>query len=478
MNVTLTEHQTSGAELRAIVERQRSAFMHDGPPSLADRRGSLTKLKQVLLDRREDFVQAVSADFGHRSRQETSLFDVASVVEGINYLHRNLGRWTKPERRRVSLSFQPASNYVLYQPLGVIGIISPWNYPVALAMIPLATALAAGNRAMLKPSELTPRTSDLIKAALLEIFPEEHVAVVTGGASVGIAFSKLPFDHLLFTGSTPVGRSIMRAASDNLVPVTLELGGKSPVIIERGFSLPIAARRVAYGKLANAGQTCIAPDYALVPEEEVEPFVNAYMIQVARLYPDIGGNPDYTTIINDGHFDRLRRLLDDARTKGARVIELGTASRSARTTHPRTMIPALVLGATDGMSVMQDEIFGPILPVIPYRTLEDAIAYVNARPRPLALYFFGADGPGRRLVMERTTSGGVSVNETNLHYAQNDIPFGGVGESGMGAYRGHEGFKTLSHAKSVFQQSRINLTDVVRPPFGSLFERVVGLLLR
>ena len=469
---------TTDDGLTATLVRQRAAFLRDGPPSLAQRRSDLMMLKNALREHREDFVAAINTDFGHRSRQETSLFDLSTVAEGINYLHRNLRRWMRPERRRVGLPFLPATNRVLYQPLGVVGIISPWNYPLALALMPLATALAAGNRAMIKPSELTPQTSAMMKSVLNKVFADDQVAVVTGDSSVGIEFSRLPFDHLLFTGSTTVGRSIMRAASDNLVPVTLELGGKSPVIVERGSSLSTAARRIAYGKLANGGQTCIAPDYVLVAEQEVDDFVTAYEKEAAKLYPDIASNPDYTSIVNDRHYARLTALLDDARSKGARVIELGGPAKPGDKKHARTMVPTIVLNVTDEMNVMKDEIFGPILPIMPYRDLEGAVAYVNSRPRPLALYFFGPAGPGRRMVLERTTSGGVSINETNLHYAQDDIPFGGVGLSGMGAYHGHEGFKALSHAKGVFEQATFNLTDTVRPPFGRLVERVVGFMMR
>ncbi|MDQ3564120.1 MAG: coniferyl aldehyde dehydrogenase [Pseudomonadota bacterium] len=468
----------SDTALAAVLNRQRAAFLRDGPPSLAQRRSDLMKLKRALQERREDFVAAINADFGHRSRQETSLLEMATVVDGVKYLHRNLARWMRPEKRRVALHFLPGSARVVYQPLGVVGIISPWNYPAALALMPLATALAAGNRAMIKPSGFTPTTAALMASMLADVFQQDQVAVVTGDTQVGVAFSKLAFDHILFTGSTPVGRAVMRAASENLVPVTLELGGKSPVIIEQGSSLRKAARCIAYGKLTNAGQTCIAPDYVLVAEQEVEDFVAAYTREVAKLYPDIAANPDYTSIINDRRHARLLDLLVDARAKGGRVIEIGAQADDGATVHRRTMAPAVVLDVTEEMSVMKDEIFGPILPVVPYRELEDAVAYVNARPRPLALYFFGPDGPGRKLVLERTTSGGVAINETNLNYAQDDIPFGGVGASGMGAYHGQEGFKTMSHAKGIFEQARLNFTDVVRPPFGKLFERTVDFLLR
>lgn len=463
--------------LTALLGRQRAAFLQEGPPPIAQRRSDLSRLKQALLDNRDGFVGAIDSDFGHRSRQETSLLELVPLISGIDYLHRNLARFMRPERRRVALHFQLGATRVLYQPLGVVGIISPWNYPVALALMPLATALAAGNRVMIKPSEFMPATSALLTKVLGDVFPRDKVAVVTGDSSVGIAFAALPFDHLAFTGSTAVGRSVMRAASDNLVPVTLELGGKSPVIIEAGSSLPRAARRIAFGKLANAGQTCIAPDYVLVAEPEVEGFVAAYEAAVAKLYPNIAMNPDYTSVVSERHYARLEGLLADARSKGARVIEIGAAEEGART-HARTFLPALVLDVTDAMSVMKDEVFGPILPIVPYPTLEAAVGYVNARPRPLALYVFGPKGPGRNYILAHTTSGGVTINDTLFHYGQDDIPFGGVGASGIGAYHGPEGFKTMSHAKGVFQQAALNGTDIIRPPFGTWFERFVDFLLR
>lgn len=462
--------------LTATLARQRAAFLRDGPPSLTMRRRDLLKLKDAILARQEEFVAALNADFGHRATQETVLLDLGSTVDTIKYLHRNLRRWMRAERRSVAMVFFPGSNRVVYQPLGVIGIVSPWNYPVSLALTPLATALAAGNRAMLKPSELTPATTGLLATMLAAIFEQDQVAVVTGDAKIGSAFSALPFDHILFTGSIPVGRAVMRAASENLVPVTLELGGKSPAIVECGSPFRNAAHRIAYGKLANGGQTCVAPDYALLPEEEIDDFVASFKEEVAKLYPDIGADPDYTWIINDHHFARLSGLVEDARAKGARVIEIGT--KPAGASQSRLFLPTLLLNVTDEMSVMKDEIFGPILPIVPYGALEDAVAYVNARPRPLALYFFGPDGPGRRLVLDRTTSGNVVINDTILHYAQDDLPFGGVGMSGMGAYHGPEGFKTMSHAKGVYQQPRFNVAEGVRPPFGKFFNFLAYFIMR
>jgi coniferyl-aldehyde dehydrogenase len=384
----------------------------------------------------------------------------------------------RPQRRHVSLTFQPASNRVLYQPIGVVGIISPWNYPASLALMPLATALAAGNRVMLKPSEITSRTSELLRTMLGGAFGPEQVAVVTGESTVGAAFAALPFDHLLFTGSTPVGRAVMRSASERLVPVTLELGGKSPAIVQPGSSLELAARRIAFGKLANGGQTCVAPDYVLVAEAEVEAFVAEYGRQVVALYPDIEQNPDYSTIVSDHHWHRLHGLIEDARANGARIVELATPPAGRATRHPRTFLPVVILGATPAMRIMHEEIFGPVLPVVAYQSMEAAVAHVNSHPRPLALYFFGPQGPDRRLVLERTVSGGVTINDTLLHYGQDDLPFGGIGASGMGAYHGPEGFKAMSHARAVFEQARFNLTDVIRPPYGRLIERVIRLLLR
>jgi len=471
--VTKTEIES---DLIATLAKQRAAFLRDGPPSLSDRRRDLMKLKHALLDRQDDFVAAVNADFGHRARQETLMLDLGSSVGAIKHLYDKLPAWMRPERRSVAMLFFPGSNRVVYQPLGVIGVMAPWNYPLNLALIPLATALAAGNRVMLKPSEFVPATTELLASMLGEIFDEERVTVITGDDKVGRVFSSLPFDHLLFTGSTSVGRAIMRAASENLVPVTLELGGKSPVIVERGSVSSTAVRRIAFGKLANAGQTCIGPDYALLHQDDIEDFVTAYGREVEALYPELATNFDYTWIVNDRHFARLTDLLADARAKGARVIEFGL--RPATAPQSRMFPPVLLLDVTDDMHAMKEEIFGPILPIVPYSELQDAVGYVNARPRPLALYFFGSNGPGRRLVLERTTSGGVTINDTMMHAVQEELPFGGVGMSGMGAYHGPEGFKAMSHTKSVYEQPRFNLVEYFRPPFGKLFDLLAYFMLR
>ena len=452
-------------------------FCGTGPPSLAERRANLKKLRAALLARREDFQAALDADFGHRSRHETAIMEMLALTWGIDYLRRHLRRFMRRERRGVSLPMRFARASVESQPLGVVGIVAPWNYPMSLALMPLATALAAGNRAMIKPSELTPATSELLISLIAETFNEDEVAVVTGDAAVGATFAALPFDHLFFTGSTAVGRAVMRAASEQLVPVTLELGGKSPVLVDRGQPLARIATDIAYGKLANAGQTCVAPDYVLLHEADVDGFVEAWDKAVAALYPEGPASEDYSSIVNVRHYERLRGLLDDARAKGARVIETGRSPEQA-TRRAHTLPPTLVLNVRDDMRIMQEEIFGPVLPIVTYRDLADAIGFVNARPRPLGLYYFGSSATNRRHVLTRTTSGGVTINGTLLHYAQDDLPFGGVGMSGFGAYHGIEGFRAFSHQKAVFEVGRWNGGALLRPPFGRLTNFILSFMLR
>lgn len=475
MNAMIPQ-RTATARLEDILASQRAAFLADGPPTLGARRADLKLLRSVVIARRKEIEQALDADFGHRSRHETAVMEILALVQGIDYLRKNLRRFMAPARRHVALPFRAASARIEYQPLGVVGIMAPWNYPLGLALMPLATALAAGNRAMIKPSEFTPRTSALLKSLLAEAFSEDQVAVVTGDSALGAAFAALPFDHILFTGSTQVGRAVMKAASDNLVPVTLELGGKSPVIVARGHANERSVSSIAYGKLANAGQTCVAPDYVMVHADDVDAFATAYDRAVTALYPQGPASDDYTSIINERHFDRLRALIDDARAKGARVITAGLPADSHA--RPHTLAPTLVLDATDEMAVMQEEIFGPVLPVIVYRDIDEAIAYVNARPRPLALYYFGADDADRSKVVTRTTSGNVGINNTLMHYAQEDLPFGGVGPSGMGAYHGIEGFRSLSHAKGIYSQGRWNVANLLRAPFGRVVDTILAAMLR
>ncbi|WP_407293265.1 coniferyl aldehyde dehydrogenase [Stutzerimonas zhaodongensis] len=453
--------------LPAIFERQRVAFSANPRPSAEDRLQCLEALRDLLHNQQQALIDAICQDFGHRSTDETRLAEIMPSLHGIRHAQRHLRRWMKPSRRSVGLAFQPASARVVYQPLGVVGIIVPWNYPLHLAIGPLIGALAAGNRVMLKMSESTPATGQLLKSLLAQIFAEDQVAVVLGEADVGIAFSRLPFDHLLFTGSTSVGRHVMRAAAENLTPVTLELGGKSPAIVSNDVPLADAAERIAFGKTLNAGQTCVAPDYVLVPRQRLDQFVDAYRMAVRRFYPQLADNPDYTSIINQRQHSRLSGYVEDAQAKGARLLPLFEQGQGRRMPH------CVLLDVNDSMQVMQDEIFGPLLPVVPYEGLDEAIAYVNARPRPLALYYFGYDKAEQRRILQQTHSGGVCLNDTLLHVAQDDLPFGGVGPSGMGHYHGHEGFLTFSKAKGVFAKQRFNAARLIYPPYGKALQKLV-----
>lgn len=461
--------------LRRIFDAQRAACALVPMPDRAARARRLAVLETLLRDGAAALEDAVRRDFGNRSVHETRLLEVFPSVEAVRGARRNLRRWMKPQRRSTSLWFLPGRSEVRCQPLGVVGIIVPWNYPLYLAVGPLVGALAAGNRVMLKMSEFTPSFSSVFAQLVRDRFGEDEVAVIEGDAQVAAAFSALPFDHLLFTGSTGIGRHVMRAAAQNLTPVTLELGGKSPAILAPSGDLARASERIAIGKLMNAGQTCIAPDYALVPAGQVDAFVESFRATVARCYPELRTTPDFTTIAADRQFDRLRRYLDEARAAGVRVVNLGGFEPDPAT---RRFPPVLLLDARPDLAVMREEIFGPILPVVSYGTLDEAIRYVDARPRPLALYVFARERGEVEAVLARTTAGGVTVNDTILHVAQDELPFGGVGPSGMGRYHGRDGFETFSNRKAVFRQSRLNGMGLFRPPYGKRFESLVRLLLR
>ncbi|WP_395396432.1 coniferyl aldehyde dehydrogenase (plasmid) [Novosphingobium sp. BL-8A] len=470
-------HDAASSEMATLLERQRHAFLRYGAPNSAERSAKLSRLRTAVLVHRKDIRTAISADFGHRSQHETDIMEVMGVIQSIDYLRRNLKRFMTSERRHVALPFRAGRAYVEYQPKGVIGVMAPWNYPFSLTIIPLATALAAGNRAMLKPSELTPRTSEVIQDMLADIFSTDEVALVLGGPEVGAEFSGLPFDHLFFTGSTRVGRKVMKAASNNLVPVTLELGGKSPVIVAHGSVDERSVARIVFGKLSNAGQTCVAPDYALIHEDDLDRFVSLYDAMVTQTYPGGPTSRDYSSIVSARHYDRLTGLVDAARQDGARVIEVGYKPETA-SGRCRTIAPTLVVGAGDDSAIMQEEIFGPILAVRTYRSIDEAVDYVNGRPRPLALYVFGPDDADRAKLLASTTSGNVGINNTLLHVAQDDLPFGGIGPSGMGAYHGIEGFRSMSHGKGIFVQGRWNLPDLLRAPFGRFADATLAAILR
>jgi len=465
------------ARLYAILESQRSAFDQEMNPGLALRQDRLARLAAMGEQHAAQIVETISADFGHRSSHETQMAELVYVGGAIRHAQRHLKGWMKARRMPTALHYRPGSNRLMRQPLGVVGIIAPWNYPYQLAVAPAAAAVAAGNRVMVKPSELTPRFSELLQRIVAEFFAENELAVVTGDAQTGKAFSELPFDHLFFTGSTAVGRMVAQAAAKNLTPVSLELGGKSPAILDTSSDLALAAPRLAFGKLLNAGQTCIAPDYVFVPRDRIDAFVDEMQRAVARLYPSLAANPDYSSIVNERHFSRLQGLLEDARAKGARLVTINPAGE---TFDPgkRKQPPVLVLGATPEMRLMQEEIFGPILPVLAYDRIEEAIAYINRHDRPLALYWFGSDNAHRDQVLNQTISGGVTLNDCIWHIAQEDQPFGGVGASGSGAYHGEWGFRTFSKEKPVFTQPRVNGMFLMYPPFGKTFERMLALLRR
>jgi coniferyl-aldehyde dehydrogenase len=465
------------AKLYAVLESQRSAFAQEMNPALEVRRDRLARLAALGEKHAADIVAAISADFGHRSAHETQMAELVLVGATIRHAERHLKRWMKPRRMPTALHYRPGSNRLLRQPLGVVGIVAPWNYPYQLALAPAVAAIAAGNRVMIKPSELTPRFAELLRQIVAESFAADEMTVVTGDAQTGKAFTELPFDHLFFTGSTAVGRMVAQAAAKNLTPVTLELGGKSPAILDPSSDLGIAVPRLAFGKLLNAGQTCIAPDYAFVPNDRIDAFVEQMHRAVAKMYPRLAANPDYTSIVNDRHFARLQGLLEDAQAKGARIVPVNPAGEDFAPAG-RKQPPVLVLGATPEMKLMQEEIFGPILPVLGYDRIEEAIAYINRHDRPLALYWFGSDGANRDKVLAQTISGGVTLNDCIWHIAQENQPFGGVGASGSGSYHGEWGFRTFSKEKPVFVQPRLNGMFLMYPPFGKTFERMLALLKR
>jgi coniferyl-aldehyde dehydrogenase len=465
------------ASLERLLLVQRSAFEAERYPSVATRRDRLERLRRIVTQDESRFVAAIERDFGHRSAHETRLAELYIVGAEARHAIRRLSRWMKPRRVATPWHLLPASARIMHQPVGVVGIISPWNYPVQLALAPAVAAIAAGNRVMLKPSELTPATSSLLAELVSASFREDEFAVVEGDADIGQAFSALAFDHLFFTGSTAVGRKVAQAAAANLTPVTLELGGKSPAVFDATADFASSVPRLMVGKLLNAGQTCIAPDYALVPAARLDEFIAAATATVHDLYPQVSTNPDYTSIVNARHFARLTGLLDDARSKGARIMPLGEAGARTDTT-PRRLVPTLVAGVTDDMAIMREEIFGPLLPIETYSTPDDAIAKINARPHPLALYWFGADRRHCERMLRQTLAGGVTVNDTLWHFAHEGLPFGGVGASGSGQYHGEHGFVTFSKAKPVYAQSRFAPTRLLYPPYGRVFERVLALLKR
>ncbi|MEL0027461.1 MAG: coniferyl aldehyde dehydrogenase [Perlucidibaca sp.] len=452
------------ADMQRIFQAQRSAYALRPMPSANERIANLKRLREVVIKYQDDLADAVSQDFGHRSKDETKIAEILTSLEAIKYSSKNLTGWMKPQKRHSGLLATPAKARVVPQPLGVIGVVVPWNYPIFLALGPLVGALSAGNRVMIKTSSFTPRLGETLKRMLAEAFTEDAVSVITGRGEVSEAFSHLPFDQITFTGSTNVGRTIMANASANLTPVLLELGGKSPAIVHESFPIEDAAERIAFGKCWNAGQTCVAPDYLLMPRGKTDQFVIAFTSQVSKMYPTLLTNADFTSIVNDKQYTRIQSYLDDARAQGARVIEINPANERFENT--RKIPPTIVLGATPDMLIMQNEIFGPVLPILEIESLSQALEFVNARPRPLALYYFDYDEARADYVVSHTHSGGVGINDVVTHVGVDDLPFGGVGPSGMGRYHAKEGFETYSNMKAVLERPKFYSVLFILPPFG------------
>jgi coniferyl-aldehyde dehydrogenase len=469
-------------QMLADLAAQRAAFTQELPVSAAVRKDRLKRCIAMMVETQEQFVKALSEDFGHRSAEQSLITDIVASISSAKHTIKRLDSWMKPERRKLQfpLGLLGARGVIEYQPKGVVGIIAPWNFPVQLTMAPMIGAFAAGNRVMVKSSEYTPTVAALFEEAGPRYFSPEEAMFYSGGPEVGQAFAGLPFDHLLFTGATGIGKHILHAAADNLTPVTLELGGKSPTIIGRSADTEQATQRIAMGKMLNAGQICLAPDYLLVPKEKEGEIVAGMTRAVTAMYPTLIENPDYTSVINARHRDRLQGYIDDAVAKGAEAIEINPANEDFSASNRNKMPLTLLRNPTDDMKVMQEEIFGPVLPIKTYERVEEAIDYVNAHDRPLGLYYFGQEEGERRTVLDRTISGGVTVNDVVFHVSMEELPFGGIGPSGMGAYHGPEGFKTFSHAKSVYSQAKINVAKLagLMPPYGAATQKTIARDLR
>ncbi len=478
MNKTVNTPCDDVEEARRLLALQRAAQLSDGPPSAEQRIDRIDRCITLLRENAAKFEEAINSDFGNRSRHATAITDVMSPIGALQDSRKNLRNWMRNEKRHVEprlLGFLGAKSEIRFQPKGVVGVIAPWNFPVGLVFSPLAGVLAAGNRALVKPSEFTPATSEILRQTISKFFAEDELAVVTGGAEVGSAFSAMPFDHLVFTGAGSIAKHVMRAAAENLVPLTLELGGKSPVILGQTADLTLAAARIMAGKTLNAGQICLAPDHVYVPAAMRETFVAKARQATEAMFPTLKDNPDYTAMISERHFERVRHYVDDARTKGATIIEINPSKENFNQQEHRRIPPTLILDATREMAVMQDEIFGPLLPIITCNTIAHAIDQINAHDRPLALYYFGSDKDEQERIINSTTSGGVCINDVIMHCAQENLPFGGIGPSGMGAYHGIDGFREFSHRKAIYAQLNTDLgpMKLFRPPYGAKLRRML-----
>ena len=472
---TSDDHTGSIDEMKKILSNQKALFINEPNIAWLKRKENLKKLGSIIKDHESDFINAISKDFGKRASEETIIAEMLVIQGGINHALKHTPKWMRTRKAPTALQFKPAYNRVIPQPLGVIGIMSPWNYPLQLAVMPLIGALGAGNRAMIKPSEYTPLFSKLLKKVLGKVFSEDEVYVALGGVDVATCFSSLHFDHLIFTGSTNVGRIVAKSAAANLVPCTLELGGKSPAIIDESANLKTAVARLTNAKLLNAGQTCVAPDYLLMPKSQVSDFASAMISQAETFYPEFAGNKDYTSIIADSHYARLQNLLEDAENKGAKIRVAGNDDKQQLAKERRIPL-TIVTETTPDMKIMQEEIFGPLLPILESESLNESLEYISKRDRPLALYWFGKNKNKLNRVLKESISGGVTINDATWHVIQEDIPFGGVGPSGMGAYHGEVGFRTFSHMKGVFFQSKFSQGSKLHPPYGPMASKMINLM--
>ncbi|MCW8038636.1 MULTISPECIES: coniferyl aldehyde dehydrogenase [Acinetobacter] len=472
---SMTPHSFEIQHLNEVLEQQKHAYLRYPLPTAKERIDRLARLKRILVKYQDQFAEAINQDYGNRSISETKIGELLTCLEHIKYYSKHLTDWMKPSKRHVGIIHQPAKAWVQYQPLGVVGIITPWNYPLLLSIGPLICALAAGNHAMIKISSSSAAFGAVLEKALAEAFPLELVAVVNGGGAISDAFSHLAFDKMIFTGSTNVGKTVMAAASENLVPVILELGGKSPVLVHPSIDLQDVAERLAVGKLWNAGQTCVAPDYLFLPRGKTAEFIDRFKACAESMYPRFADNQDYTSIINDKQYNRLQGYLDDAREQGAQIIEINPQHEDMAAV--RKIAPTLLTGIRPDMQIMQHEIFGPILPIMEYDQIDDVIEFINSRPRPLALYYFDFDQARADYVAQRTHSGHFGQNTVLTHVAQDDLPFGGVGASGMGKYHGPEGFFSLSHERSVMSNPKLYSLKFILPPFNKPIHKLISKTL-
>jgi len=476
-------------EMESVLKLQKKLHIEEGPASIELRKDRLNRCISMLKEYSDEIIEALQKDFGNRDPKASFFTEIVSTIGVLEHAIKNIDKWTKDEKRpsnvnqpfliRLMMGFLGSKSYIKYQPLGTIGVISPWNFPVNLVLAPLAGIFAAGNRTMIKPSELTPATSEVTKKMFEAYFDKSEAAVFTGDAEVGAAFSALPFDHLLFTGGTQIGKKVMKAASENLVPVTLELGGKSPVIVDEDANLSEVAKKVMRGKTMNAGQICLAPDYLMLPKGKGKEFADASSDAIGEMFKDLKYNDDYTSVINERHYDRINELVSDAKEKGAEVVQINPADEDFEQQELHKIPPTIVLNPTEDMKIMQEEIFGPVLPVKEYDDFEETVNYVNSKDRPLGLYLFSKDKNKEKKVLDNTTSGGVTLNDVIWHIGQEELPFGGVGPSGTGSYHGYDGFKEFSHAKAVYKQFSADLMAQMMPPYkGKMFESMKNQVLK